>query len=539
MAIAATNLQFPTNALFEPMDITAGIQRSMQNAQNYGQNQEKFNWDREDRDTRKGAGAKMAAGDYEGGVAHALKGGMIDKGFEWGKASEDRSRELFGKTYGALALADTPEKYAATLGVLKRTGIDVPQEYQDFNARNMIMSRIGHPGKIAEHTYTAEIDRQNAFAIQKQKMELDKQLGLEQKRAEFEQKIQTGVMTGAITREDAAAMLQQLGPAGLKNPSSPAAQQRIAAQGGAPQQGVPQGQPGGQGAPMPQGQAQGAPAVQPPPISAPNGLPTEDRPIPLQGRGQMPPGSVEGGIGPRVGNDVRLPPLSADAQMAQRGLKWAAVTGDRGSVQSYNDLLKADPTQEARAAAATLMGKQGAEEQLRAAKIKDQMLPIFDEFKSAAMKYGPEVLEKAIGPYMGNQNVQARWSQLPFTDQKAYALNKELHHYVGLVASQVKATEGGKGGGTDADMEILKETLGAALEAKDTNTFFSIIHAAENRFRRSSMLPGNPEPQGDPSTAHIPKRGDPQHGQPQQAPQGMPAGNYVYDPATHSLRPAR
>jgi hypothetical protein len=494
MPIAATNLQFPTNALFDPMDITTGIQRSMQNAQNYGQNQEKFGWDREDRETRKGAGAKMAAGDYEGGVNHALKGGLIDKGFEWGKASEDRNRELFGKTYGALALADTPEKYAATLGVLKRTGIEIPQEYHDYNARNMIMARIGHPGKIAEHTYTAQIDKQNSFELQKQMAEYQKQLMLEQKRVDFEQKIKEQVALGVMPKEDAQSLLQSLGPAALPASVSPSVQQRVQAQGGTPNaapqyaQARPQGAVPGGGQEAQQANAQGAHAAQTPAIAAPNGMPTSTGgPDNTAARG-----SQVGGMS-LVPNapDTQYAELSPRALQLQKLASYYGAQGNRAGVQAAEAELAKEQSyvqreQQAKRSGAT---RDKIESDQRAGA---QALDVFDKFAANAemmFRHAPDSMNRVIGRVQSSPMYQNTINALPIIgDRGAQDFHTRLTHDTEAIAVQLRKISGG-GHSSDAADKTFKDAISKAIETNNYQSFMSLLASARGVITAAASLP--------------------------------------------------
>jgi hypothetical protein len=163
------------------------------------------------------------------------------------------------------------------------------------------------------------------------------------------------------------------------------------------------------------------------------------------------------------------------------------------------------PGHKARVVEQEALAKDYANDQIKSKDIQERMLPLIEQFKETAMKYGPRTLSNAIGYIGSREDYQGVRQMLPFANQDAYNLNKELHHIVDLVAGQVKATEGGKGGGTDADMMVLRDALGKALQAGDVNTFFAVLQTAENRFRGNARLPLRPEGHDpNPRTRFVP-----------------------------------
>ncbi len=71
-----------------------------------------------------------------------------------------------------------------------------------------------------------------------------------------------------------------------------------------------------------------------------------------------------------------------------------------------------------------------------------------------------------------------------------------MQHINKMLGASVKALPGSKGAGvsTDQDQALVLDAVGEALHAQDPETFFKILHDAENGLRARSGMPPLPQP---------------------------------------------
>lgn len=162
-----------------------------------------------------------------------------------------------------------------------------------------------------------------------------------------------------------------------------------------------------------------------------------------------------------------------------------------------------------------------AEDHAEIANVRAAVEPLLrrvDDFEGIAKKAGPDVLAKATGPNYGGDSGVASWvlpdtsSQAyqnvremaqhlnPLSDQESYRkatnANLEMQHLRHAVAASFKSLPGsGKGGATDQAQRTVDEMLGAAMNAKDSETFFKILHDAKNTLRTFARMQDLPERQ--------------------------------------------
>ena len=143
------------------------------------------------------------------------------------------------------------------------------------------------------------------------------------------------------------------------------------------------------------------------------------------------------------------------------------------------------------------------------------LLDRIQDFRNIGTKAGPDVLQKATGPNYGgdgglssyvlpdtsSQSYQALRAASqhmnPLSDQgsydKARDANLEMHHLKDAIGSAVKALPGSKGPTTDQDQALVLDMVGKALNASNPETFYKILHDAENTLRGRSGLAARPD----------------------------------------------
>jgi hypothetical protein len=79
---------------------------------------------------------------------------------------------------------------------------------------------------------------------------------------------------------------------------------------------------------------------------------------------------------------------------------------------------------------------------------------------------------------------------------QAAKLNLQFQHLKKMIGAEVKAVPGTKGGGTatDQDQALVLDAVGEALHAQDPETFFRILHDAENGVRGRAGMQQLPQP---------------------------------------------
>jgi hypothetical protein len=154
-------------------------------------------------------------------------------------------------------------------------------------------------------------------------------------------------------------------------------------------------------------------------------------------------------------------------------------------------------------------------------KMTAPLLAQIQHMRELATDAGSDVLTKATGPDYSEgqegswlpgflhpdtsgqpyQNFRAMAQHAnPFSDQKSYddaaSLNLQMQHIKKMLGASVKALPGTKGGGasTDQDQALVLDAVGEALHAQDPETFFKILHDAQNGLRARSGMPPLPTP---------------------------------------------
>ncbi|MFT3731120.1 MAG: hypothetical protein QM780_06800 [Hyphomicrobium sp.] len=154
-------------------------------------------------------------------------------------------------------------------------------------------------------------------------------------------------------------------------------------------------------------------------------------------------------------------------------------------------------------------------------KMTKPLLAQIAHMRQIATDAGSDVLSKATGPdysegmegswlpgFMhpdtSGQNYQNTRALLqhanPFSNQASYTeaanVNLQMQHIKKMLGAAVKALPGTKGGGasTDQDQALVLDAVGEALHAQDPETFFKILHDAENGLRARAGMPPIAEP---------------------------------------------
>ncbi len=470
-----------------------------------------------DRGRNRAASEALANGDISGAIRASQdpKFGLAARADD--RTSQDWEQKRQEHLGSVFSMADTPEKHALLTRSLDARGIKYDPSLKDYNSARQLggvysANNQGYregEAKIAgmeasarahDPAYLARVEAEKAAQFQKfaNGQPIDPN-AIASSRIQSPNQVPLHPMPGAGTMPGA-------GPGGSADrPMGGAAGQGgQSPQGGfAPQQSQT---PAAQVRPAaPNTGEAGAPGVTtgtapqgPPPPQA--GPPPQSGPQP-SGR-MMVPGMPRGGDPTIAGGGSNIKAQVRPGTMSQDTLN--EIMAEKLLGKDASMIINRAPERQGRVTEEQALGKLRAEDAQRQQQVQARMLPLIEEFKATAMKYGPDVLNNAIGPFRGDETFQKWLSLNPRGDALTFGLNKELHHFVELVASQIKATEGGKGGGTDADMQTLKDALGKAIQQKDVNSFFSTVHAAENRFLGLANLQRKPEPEGDPATAHIP-----------------------------------
>lgn len=211
---------------------------------------------------------------------------------------------------------------------------------------------------------------------------------------------------------------------------------------------------------------------------------------PLAGPGMMPPGTTPGRmVAQEDAPDASMVPLSANAGRAQRLMTVEGLLGDRAGVMSQNDILRADPTFEARQKQAGVMGTTAGQlDRKREAGTRVySALNDLEQKARAWYEHAPGAFNGATGPWNSNQTLQMAtgWS-----NRGAQAFNTTLHHDIEkLVALYREMPSTGAGSGSDAQDANFKDAMGQWITAPDPQTAFAILQSAKDLIRAKSGLP--------------------------------------------------
>lgn len=212
---------------------------------------------------------------------------------------------------------------------------------------------------------------------------------------------------------------------------------------------------------------------------------------PLTGNaGYLPPGTTASRMQPQVhAPDANMVPLSEEGQRAQRLLAMKAFTGDRSGVMGAMDMLKADPTYQAREKQAHKMGEDAAtlsSKQAAGTRVYSAMNEL--EQKSRAwLDHAPSAFNAATGEYWSNPYVQFTTG---WANQGGQAFHRLLSHDIAkLTALYREMPSSGKGSGSDAQDANFKEAMGEFMKAKTPEQYFAIMQSAKQLIRDKAGLP--------------------------------------------------
>lgn len=211
--------------------------------------------------------------------------------------------------------------------------------------------------------------------------------------------------------------------------------------------------------------------------------------IPLTTPGQMPPGTVQARMQPQAhAPDSNMVPLSEDAQLAQRIMKLKTISGDRSGVTGAMDMLKTDPTYQAREKQAHKMGEDAAtlaSKQAAGTRVYSAINEL--EQKSRAwLDHAPSAFNAATGEYYSNPYVQFTTG---WWNEGGQALHRLMSHDIAkLTALYREMPSSGKGSGSDAQDANFKEAMGEFVKAKTPEQFFAIMQSAKQLIRDKAGL---------------------------------------------------
>lgn len=184
----------------------------------------------------------------------------------------------------------------------------------------------------------------------------------------------------------------------------------------------------------------------------------------------MPPGTTPGRMTVQSPLDTSMVPLSDEAERANSLLLWGTMTGNKGVISGAQDILKNDPTQQARSKQSTEMGADAAR-RAEARRTGVNILNSFAELQHTFDNANDDALKGAIGPYnnkpfmshlplVGGMTVpEAKAAYSPFSDGKSWNLRNELKHLThGLTNAIVSGA--GKGLNMSNDrQELFQKTM--------------------------------------------------------------------------------
>lgn len=327
----------------------------------------------------------------------------------------------------------------------------------------------GPVGDWARQQMTFVNQKKLAFGLEHEKAQISKQLDIEKANETQKQQINEMVALGILTEEQGQRALGKMG--------------------GGTQQGV---------APAPAPVASGGPAAGGALPSIPGTAVDGARPAPLTPGGQMPPGTRPG---PMTGQDdmtASMPPLSENAQRAQKMIEYGMMKGNRAMVQAGNDLLNADPTQEARKKQAEKMGVNDANlaERRRAGTNVVKTFDHFDTVTKQMREENPKAFDNAIGrvnsmPYVGDtlQTVRGAVMGLPGVNlTNNYAQGADYHNRMdhlidGLTTAFMSSAAGSGLQMSDSRMAKFEQTMGAMRRASTPKEFDRIMGDARTIIR--------------------------------------------------------
>lgn len=213
------------------------------------------------------------------------------------------------------------------------------------------------------------------------------------------------------------------------------------------------------------------------------------KPEPLAGPGQMPPGVSPSRMQAQPhAPDAHMVPLSEEAQQAQSLMRWKTLTGEKGGVQGAMDLLKTDPTYQAREKQAHKMGEDAgtlAAKQGAATRVYEAMNEL-EQKARAWLEHAPSAFNAATGEYYSMPSVQFATGWMNTGGQ---AFHRMMEHDISkLTALYREMPSTGKGGGSDAQDANFKNAMGEFMKAKTPEQFFAILQSAKGLIRAKGGL---------------------------------------------------
>ncbi len=374
----------------------------------------------------------------------------------------------------APALAGPRPDFAATPGALNT---EKERRQEAILARAATME--GPVGDWARQQLTFANQKKLAFGLEHEKAQIQKQLGLETAQEQQKQTINDMITMEILTpeqgRQALARMASQSGAPASPSPSAPAGP-------ALPSQATGVVTPPAKSIPGLAVDNSTAPA-RPPAVSA--------SAVPLTPGGQMPPGTRPSGLPAQDDMTAAMPALSENAQRAQKMIQYGMIKGNRAMVQAGNDLLKADPTQEARVKQAEKMGVNAANlaERRRAGTNVEKTFDHFQDVANSMYTQNKDAFDNSIGRLNNNDIFQTARSstlgKLPFnTYQQAADNHNRMNHLIdGLTTAFMSSAAGSGLQMSDSRMAKFEETMGAMRRASSKKEFDGIMTDARKIIR--------------------------------------------------------
>jgi hypothetical protein len=219
-------------------------------------------------------------------------------------------------------------------------------------------------------------------------------------------------------------------------------------------------------------------------------------PSPLQGPGQMPPGTVPSTMTAKPTIEADMVPLSNEAQRAQKLMLYGAISGNKTMEATGKALWEQDPTAEARKKQSIDMGANAA----RRAEMKsagENILKSYAKLLHTFDETPEDILHGAIGPY----NTKPYMSHLPLIGGmtppeaaaayrlmpggtgspnviESYNKQKLLGHLVGGVTNALMANAGKGLNMSDTRQKSFEAALQDFMHATDKKSAAEILNDA-------------------------------------------------------------
>lgn len=120
-------------------------------------------------------GQHLASGNTGQAAKFALNNGMVNEGMKLQGMERERAAEAAKKKADRLAslvyAADTPDKWGQMIGRLKQTGVNLPDQYNDFGSRDMVLAE--YAGLTGVKAARADRRADAEFGLKQQETRLD------------------------------------------------------------------------------------------------------------------------------------------------------------------------------------------------------------------------------------------------------------------------------------------------------------------------------------------------------------------------------